>query len=953
MSAEVFNPVTSSSSDFQASIGYDPEENEWRDAIQMAGGDWEFVQFTENKNFKQFITALTQKLKNDNHSDKLTKEDYVTLESFNENDYNEYKKRMRSVKSEWEFQKQKAQELQQKRLEAIAKGDLSTYVKPYKKIFNGNFPTKDKSKLTYEEKVQYNVVGLDDREYDIFVDVIYDVAFAVYYDYTTTNEFFFEFQKYLKILDSMNDIGMNYKTPLLLFDRDLMGLDPSLPLSPQIRQKIVYETIRNPIYYFREVDLSTTQGGDVIKFEPTIASWTVIWLYCQNFNIYHEAPRQTGKTFILTKIMGYEFSIGSRNVNMLVGHFTQPNAMKNREAMIKSANNMPKFLRRHCIETVIKKGKSYKNVKDEMQHKQTPFLVNEDCNNKLKVVAIGRSLTTADQAGRGDSSHFVYIDELNFITYVQAMLTAVQYSHVTARNQAEAAGNRTAMLFSSTAGTLSTKHGREMYDMIYRRFCGWDIKLFGFHYDDLVLHMKKRSKNNFFTVKYAYNEMGFDEEWVEAALGVSSELDFQTEVLQRWLDVDEDSIFTQAQLSRCRSRAEAFIENTFLWEKNNLIIYHPEYAGATFEETIRAHNCIGIGGDIANGNSGTSDSSVLFAIDLLTGMPIFIFNSNNLFVIDMSRFIKRFMHYLKDIAPHTKVILNIENNGPGQTLLPMLYEDEYVESCLFRCNYPMNNYRRNQAISTTTRMLSPDEYVEYGTDMKKWRPILTEDVLFNLVEKYPQAFDFKQVFHELSTLYNAKSKNTIDNKKSIKAKPGCHDDNIMAVLHAYSMIFIPTFKTALEKTFNVFVDFRNIKAIPLTQVLNEYEVNDRFNNIEGRLEWRVVTSKDPDTGGILDRLFATKIINGQKKELTSEEIFEESLTNDDLKEALEKLRKPSIAESLEASRNAKLGVNTNKGYINTEAKVYHRIAMEERAKMFGDVKPEDKNKRRKIGALLI
>lgn len=568
-----------------------------------------------------------------------------------------------------------------------------------------------------------------------------------------------------------------------------------------------------------------------------------------------------------------EWSVGSTNSLSLIVHYKSEEAGKNRKAMVDSVNLLPKFMKVHTIKKSVKKGKEVweEGPENPIPTEKGKNFWNQRFGNNLKIAAVGSTESSASQTGRGDAVRFGAVDELNYIKNATVMLTALQFAHGTARLLAEKAGQRYGLHFASTAGELNTKNGKEMFKLTQEEMCKWDIKLFGYSYKDLVTYLQKNSTKGFFTISYQYDELGFDEEWIENAISLATNREeFQKDILSVWQAVDVNALFGVAALTRINQICKETTTVSFMFEKFNRIEYYPETLDEDFDVYIKKHNAISIGIDIALGTSG--DYSVMKCIDLETAKPVFQYRDNKLNAFDFGILIREFLRYLKKVNPNMLITANIESDGPGQVLIPMLIKEKDIEPMLYRSLEYYNKQMKNTLIKATTKHLDANCYIKYGTAMSKWRSDLTNILLFDLVDKYPYVFNSPEVFSELTTL---KRKQT----GKIEHSNGFHDDIVMATLHACAPIFMPKFREQLERYFKFVVDFRKIESIPLDSHIVSYSDLKTNNDIEGKLDWSIITKVDKVTGLEYDELVMTQIRNGIKVKLSPEEVQEELATN--------------------------------------------------------------------------
>lgn len=721
-----------------------------------------------------------------------------------------------------------------------ASSNKDKFVFPYKEIFNGNYTKLDKSKLTFAQRVAFRVDTLPNDCFEIYYDSKTGSCIPVYYDLSTSNEAFYALSIMLKRLAKKKGWDLNHRAPLVLLERDLMGINLDEALTPELQVKAMLECERNPIYMLREaIRILDKAKNAPTKYEPTIGTWTILWLYAQRFNIYRGAPRQIGKTTDFVHLFGGEFAVGMKNAVMISVHFKSDDAGKNRKAMVDAANMMPAFLKVHNADLVEKKGVQSWVMKGDMQASlRSNVLFNKKFNNALYIASAGTTETTAERVGRGLSVRLGFVDENNFMKNISGVNTALQLAHGTAKMQAERANLRAGLYYSSTAGKLSTKHGRTMYDWIFNQMCQWTPILFTYNYADLNKYMQVTAKKHFFNVWYGYQASGFDEAWIEAWITKSeSREDFMTDMLGVWHNVDSNSIYNAKSLARISSMLEKQPVDTFMYDKYYNFTYFPTKPNQSFEDLVSSYRWLSVGIDLAYGQG--SDSSVMKAIDLETGRKVFMFKSNTNTLTQFNIIIIEFFHWLKKVAPNTKPILVIEQNGPGMSSIPDLRSDPYIESIMFNVLEFYDKDKKNPALKHTNKVLSDTQYVEYGINQKKYRQWLTSDLSFTLVDSYPFAFTYKEVFGELLTLVRKPT-------GKIEHKSGAHDDIFMSTLLAYAPLFEPKLRENLYRDFGFIVDFSKIPASPImsTIVVHQNDDNDITTAEEGSFKYNIVRKSD-------------------------------------------------------------------------------------------------------------
>lgn len=264
-------------------IGY-KDNGTFDDYIKKIGIDRNTFDLLTQNDYNSFILKLRNQLIGKNENNRLDEDDMELLSKWTMEDFQDMQKQaieMKDMFTQMELEKQRETN--------------ETWKPDYRAILNGNFDKLDKSMLTDDMKRQFDVHGLDDRLYDIYFDKKHGKCLPVYYDYITNNEHWFSFSIYLEKLKSiMNIEGINPSTPLILFDRSLMGVDTNATLTPIMQIKVLQECRINPFFYMREcARVFDKTTGKNTRFQINIADWTFLWLYSQCFNTYREQSRQT------------------------------------------------------------------------------------------------------------------------------------------------------------------------------------------------------------------------------------------------------------------------------------------------------------------------------------------------------------------------------------------------------------------------------------------------------------------------------------------------------------------------------------------------------------------------------------------------------------------------------------------------------------------------------------
>lgn len=901
---------------FESVFGF--PEKYFKDHVLDSGGDYKTALLAlENLPYEEFkskyleilrkeyvnpeddsdIFSLTKKQFNEIDDFDLTREDY---DSF----LNDISETIRNLSVLYKKEKQ------------IGENNAVTTTRfPIETILNGNFEDDqllDKSILTEEEKIYFNVQGLPDDTYDLFIDKEGNRIIPIYYDKSTSNEQWYIFTIFLEKLFKSLNIKGNHLAPLILFDRTLMGIDTSTVTSPEIMTRVALEGRRNPYYHFREVARLIPDVNGVKKpYLINIATWTFLWLYAQNINTFREQSRQTGKTFEMGHTGSMEFSYASERCSIGIFHYVYNKAAENRRTWVSYANLYPSYLQLHNITTKVIKGKSYEQMLAEpMLPSTTKVIENKKTKVKFVAIAIGTSKMSAEQAGRGSTLRLIFGDELNFIKYIKIAFTALMFAHGTARKLAMINGQRTGMHFASTAGTLDTEQGRMMYKFIYEDMVKFEPVLFQLTHKELKSFINAKSKNRFVLISYSYKDLGFSEEWLDDTIAGKTPEEVKTDMFNRWLSTTSGGLFNSDALARLDTLVNKTPQKTFLFNKLNIFRFNGKYD--SFEDLINKVHILSIGMDFANGDLG--DYTSFTGVDLLTGERLFDFDDNQIDNVDCAVLIKSFVKYILSIKPNIVMILNPEVDGPGRaSIIPNLKKDPIVEKYIFRAYYETNKELKESVIKSVSYSVDPKTIVEYGTSMRRYRDVLFNSLLFELVDKYPYAFTDQKTSDEVKTLIRNRS-------NKILAKSGFHDDKICSTLHAYSPLFIDKYVESLAKFFNIHVSIADLEAEPLTSTVFNLRDDEGLN---GSFEWRIQHHRD-EYGQDYDTIKVWKFENGTKRLLNNDEILREKENDAELNEAVSglKVRRIFIGDMYKAKHSCNKKENDLiKGYDSSRNNV--------------------------------
>lgn len=577
-----------------------------------------------------------------------------------------------------------------------------------------------------------------------------------------------------------------------------------------------------------------------------------------------EGDIETGKTMTTGGNLGYEWAFGQKNATLINMSYMRGITIKNKnEYMIRPLNNLPNHLK--AFTKVERKFKGAIIEDFEYQLNESMSDVNHNLFNDsiIRSIVPGTTESKASMAGRGYSAVFILIDEINFFRFIKIVLPAIINSHNARKTAAENAGLRHWICFASTPGDLNKEHGQYMYDHIYNRYLEFNIRYFDYTRKELDNALMKKG-TNFFRIKFNYDELGFGEDYLEDRIrenGVGNEL--RVEILLDWVMDSSLSPFSQSELERLKKLKEIKYYTDIKDIQGYQIEYYPFTPGESFEDTIRKCNAISIGVDTAQGVG--SENSAIFGTSLLDGRPIMSFKNNRINTNDFPVLVCELFRTIREINPMCLPLLVVERTGIGKVVCDKVADDPAIEPFVFITVVNKGNEVKKK---WSEKKLKNNREAIYGVPVnEESRSRLFEQVLQEVVKKYPSFVKCQNLIDELVTLTKTKSKN---GRVKIQHADGATDDLVFAAMHSWSVIFIDEYRKILEEEFNFYIDFNHFKLEPIGSSIARFSklgVENDYGN-------KVFTGFDAVEGDNFEVIhvpFYYKIVDGVQVRLSDKE----------------------------------------------------------------------------------
>ena len=272
------------------------------------------------------------------------------------------------------------------------------------------------------------------------------------YDFGTKNESFLQTAYELKTLGIKNFYFMlEVKNP----HTGVQDIDPYDPnLDPNQIGSVLLECKQNPWYFFREV-ARVPAGGAPVPFRALLhrSACAMVWCYMRNIDFMVCQPRQTYKTTWITLLTEYAFLFEAKKMVIPFMHLNEGKVLKNTADFRDYITALPDYLNPWMEETKLPGVKSIRD--DREKHRVS-----------VKVITSAESPEKARDKLRGDTIFIGFIDEWEYIPYINEVISGGTPAMLSGRAIAEQTHGRTCVMYASTPGDLETDTGKTAQHII-------------------------------------------------------------------------------------------------------------------------------------------------------------------------------------------------------------------------------------------------------------------------------------------------------------------------------------------------------------------------------------------------------------------------------------------------------------------------------------------------------
>ena len=575
----------------------------------------------------------------------------------------------------------------------------------------------------------------------------------IFYDTETKNLSFLQVAADLKKLGIKNNMFF-----LRLYDKGLQGIDPHGPItvmSNELCQRIMAECIRNPWYYLREVCRIPDQGNsNGIPYKLNRANLAATWCFVNNIDHYLTIPRQIGKTQSILANLTWAYLFGTTNSSFAFFATSQELASENLERLKMQRELLPTYLRlrQDCVVDAVLGTKD--NEIDNIRKIYNPLT-----KNTIVTKPKATSKESAVKLGRGNTLPITYMDEAEFIDYIDEIMMASGPAYSTAAANAERNGAAYCRILSSTPGDLDSPAGQAA-QKILDKTCRWTERFYDLGPEKAKEIISANAENGIVYIEYEYRQLGLGEDWFRklCRLVNNDPTAIKRELLLQRIRGSKDSPFSEEDLMAIQEIRPYVVEEHYILDIYQLNVYK--------QLNPKVPYLVGV--DVATGVN--NDSTAVSIVNPYTLQVDAEFRSPVMGYPDLKRFLYTLV---KKFVPNC--VLCIEKNHGGDAVIQDLREtvlNRNIYHSMAKELIDDNNAKINKGHIEREVERRRNYGVFTGTKSRA----LMIDILFLTVQEFKDRLTSHYVIDDILKLVRKNGK--------VQAAAGEHDDSIMSYLIA-------------------------------------------------------------------------------------------------------------------------------------------------------------------------
>lgn len=558
----------------------------------------------------------------------------------------------------------------------------------------------------------------------------------------------------------------NWGFCLTLLQPELKKWDPFDPdLPEEIIQMMILECKYNPWYYFREIfRVPAKSGGGSGPLKANRGNIAMIWCVMNSFITYVQQIRQTGKSLNTRAVVSYFHNCAARNSQHIL--FTKGDLRKDEIKEYKLMRDLlPKWL-------------WYIHAKDaDNQHEFTTL----SRGNRTKSYIPQGDPESANSVGRGTTPTLVTVDEAPFLPYARISIPALIASTTASFDEAKLKGAMHAILYTTTAGDLSTDSGRYVYDNIKKRGMFFSEILYDCENKAAAIKTILANSGNsrttvpYIDISFTHLQLGYSDEWLHEKIGTTpgSRADIMRDFLGQWTFGSASNPIPEKILNRIRDNVN---ENyhTVINKEAYTIRYHQPV-----DEVKRRLSVIGL--DTSNAVNRDCISGVMIDVETSETLAVFSIAETNTAIF--SKWLAVFLadHPNVTLIPEAKNIwinildtllieLPLLGEDPGRRIYNRIVDD--AESS----EHDRRQYREYSTGIATERKYRPFRNQFGFPTSGTLRESLYNEVMRAATSQAASLIRDPVLIEELSTL--------VEKNGRIDHKASGHDDHVISWLMA-------------------------------------------------------------------------------------------------------------------------------------------------------------------------
>jgi hypothetical protein len=552
---------------------------------------------------------------------------------------------------------------------------------------------------------------------------------------------------------------------LALHNEELRGIDPhSDKLTEEQQELILLECAINPWYALREV-IRIPDGDNLIMLEANRGNIAMFWCVFNSFITFVQQIRQTGKT-LNTRFLVVLFHIfitkGATHVLFTKGDLRRDEI---------------KYYKK--FRAALPKWMWYLTPKDTDNQYEFTTLMNE--NQTFSYVPQG-SPDDANSVGRGKTPDFVNVDEPPFLPNAKVSIPALIASTTASFDKARKYKKFHAILYTTTAGDLSTESGKYVYENIKKKGMFFSEMLFDAdNRDDAVTIIMANSKCEdrsapYVDISFNHLQLGKTNDWLKGKIATTpgTRDQIKRDFLGQWTFGSTSNPIPEKLLNRIRDN----INSTPIVVTDEKYRYQVKYHREV--DYVKSRQAI-LGLDTSNAVGRDAITGVLVDVETSETLASFMVGESSLtwFAVWLAKFLEE--HPLVTLVPEAKstwigilddllIELPLKGIDPGRRIY-----NRIVDSARGTDN-EKRNYREYSAGTPTERKYFPYRNQFGFPTSGPLREDLYVVTLREATNDAPKLIRDASLIDELSSL--VEKNNRIDHKAS------GHDDHVISWLIA-------------------------------------------------------------------------------------------------------------------------------------------------------------------------